>query len=249
MRRASSAADCTAARISSGLRSPSSARSSSARRVVSGVRNSWLASPTSRRSRATAASIRSSIALRVRLSAPISSAVSEPGSRSASCRSVIRSACARIWSTGRSAARDSSCPAMLARSSASGPAISSSVRRRETSWSRRVNLSATATARSPSGASAGTARMATVPNGRVRRSTSSSPCVARTASAGVSNRTPLTLSELPTTRPAESYTWASPSPLLVTAPTRPNSTSVETSPAWLRSALSTWSSRSLRNCA
>ena len=104
MRRVSSWAEAIAARSSPASRSPRSASSSSARIVVSGVRSSWLASLTSRRSRAKAASSRSSISFSVRPRAPISSRASGTGSRSDGLLSLIAAARLRMRSTGRSAA-------------------------------------------------------------------------------------------------------------------------------------------------
>jgi hypothetical protein len=73
-------------------------------RIASGVRSSWLASETNVRSRANAASMRSSIALSVAPSRPISSWAGGTGRRAPGSVASIAAARARIRSTGRRAA-------------------------------------------------------------------------------------------------------------------------------------------------
>ncbi len=115
-RSTSSSAEATAARSSSSESPWRSASSSSALCSASGVRSSWLASSTKRRSRASVASIRSSISFSVCPRRRSSSFAAGTGSRSCGRRAEIAAARRRIASTGRSAAPAAAYPASEASS-------------------------------------------------------------------------------------------------------------------------------------
>ena len=195
-----------ASRTASGSFASPAVSSSSPRRMASGVRSSWLASSTKARSRANAASMRSSIALSVWPRRASSWSPTGSGSRRPGSDIEIAAASSAMRSTGRSAAPvtiHTTTPSAITRSGA--PSTSEKMTRRRASCSVASDAPTITTTSLPRNGSGRATRRPCDASAGILRSTRTPLRIALASSAFVSSRRFLSMFAVDdSTRPSDS---------------------------------------------